>query len=73
MAGMLDEEDLTKLTEKQKINKIGGPWNLEDTNGKSFGHLSLQGHYYVLYFGFSLCPDVCPLSLMKMSKAIRKI
>lgn len=31
----------------------------------------MQGSYYLLYFGFSLCPDVCPISLMKLSNAVR--
>ena len=61
------------LTEKDKINKIGGNWILKDLNGKNFGSANLNGTYYLLYFGFSLCPDVCPISMMKMTKAIRKI
>lgn len=73
LMGLVDENDESKLTEKQKINKIGGPWMLKDCNGRDFGSVNLSGHYYLLYFGFSLCPDVCPLSLMKMNKAIRKI
>jgi len=65
------EEEI--LTEKDKINAVGGPWLLKDLKGKDFGSSSLQGNYYLLYFGFSLCPDICPISLMKMTKAIRKI
>ena len=61
------------LTEKDKINAVGGHWLLKDLKGKDFGSYSRQGNYYLLYFGFSLCPDVCPISLMKMTKAIRKI
>jgi cytochrome oxidase Cu insertion factor (SCO1/SenC/PrrC family) len=29
----------------------------------------LQGQYYLVYFGTTLCPDVCPLSLMRIMKA----
>ena len=65
------EEEI--LTEKDKINAVGGPWLLKDLKGKDFGSSSLQGNYYLLYFGFSLCPDICPISLMKMTKAIWKI
>ena len=61
------------LTEKDKINLIGGSWLLKDINGKDFGSASLYGNYYLLYFGFSLCPDICPISLMKLAKAIRKV
>lgn len=61
------------MTEKEKINAVGGPWTLKDLEDKNFGSANLNGNYYLLYFGFSLCPDICPLSLMKMTKAIRKI
>ena len=62
-----------ELTEKDKINAVGGHWLLKDIQGRDFGSHNLSGNYYLLYFGFSLCPDVCPISLMKMTKAIRKI
>lgn len=52
---------------------MGGDWVLKDLKGRNFGSKNLEGNYYLLYFGFSLCPDVCPISLMKMSKAIRKL
>jgi protein SCO1/2 len=32
-------------------------------------HEDFQGRYYLIYFGFTFCPDVCPVSLMKMAKA----
>lgn len=50
---------------------MGGEWQLKDLSGKSFGSEELESHYYLLYFGSSLCPDVCPLTLMKMQKAQR--
>jgi cytochrome oxidase Cu insertion factor (SCO1/SenC/PrrC family) len=62
-----------ELTEKDKINAVGGTWLLKDLQGRDFGSQNLYGTYYLLYFGFTLCPDICPLSVMKMTKAIRKI
>jgi cytochrome oxidase Cu insertion factor (SCO1/SenC/PrrC family) len=32
------------------------------------GHL--EGSFYLLYFGFTFCPDICPNELVKMSNAI---
>ena len=48
---------------------LGGTWMLKDLNGKPFGSADLAGHYYLIYFGGTLCPDVCPLTLMKIMKA----
>jgi protein SCO1/2 len=53
--------------------QIGGPWKLFDTNGKIVTHNDLNGKYYLIYFGFTQCPDVCPMSLQKISKLLKKI
>jgi len=52
---------------------IGGPWKLWDMNGKPFGSGDLDGKHYLIYFGFCRCPDVCPQSLYKITKALEII
>lgn len=52
-----------------KKARVGGAWQLKTIEGEPFGSESLKGHYYLLYFGGTLCPDVCPLTLHKMQKA----
>lgn len=49
---------------------IGGPWKLWDIEGRPFGSGDLDGKYYLIYFGFCRCPDVCPQSLYKITKAL---
>lgn len=46
---------------------------LYDTKGEPVTHENFAGKYYLIYFGFTYCPDVCPVSLMKVSKALDKI
>jgi protein SCO1/2 len=53
--------------------QIGGPWKLLDTNGQLVTHKDLQGKYYLIYFGFTQCPDVCPMSLQKLAQVLTKI
>ena len=36
-------------------------------------HKNFEGKYYLIYFGFTYCPDVCPISLIKMAKTINKV
>ena len=60
-------------SEKDQRIAVGGSWVLKDLDGNDFGSHSLYGSYYLLYFGFSLCPDVCPFSLAKLSKVSRKL
>ena len=52
--------------------QIGGDWGLKDLQGKPFSSDKLAGSYYVLFFGSTLCPDICPLTLMKIMKAKRR-
>lgn len=59
----------TSVTHVGRAN-IGGPWKLWDIDGKPFGSGDLDGKYYLIYFGFCRCPDVCPQSLFKISKAL---
>ena len=46
---------------------------LYDTKGNPFSSKDLEGKYYLIYFGFTFCPDVCPVSLMKMSNALNRV
>jgi protein SCO1/2 len=36
---------------------------LTDTDGKAFTKQSLNGHWSLLYFGYTHCPDACPTTL----------
>ncbi|TAL00670.1 MAG: SCO family protein [Rhodospirillaceae bacterium] len=50
--------------------EIGGPFTLTDMNGNTVTDAVLKGHYSLLYFGFTRCPDVCPLALQKITEAL---
>lgn len=50
---------------------IGGPFKLVNAaTGKPFTDESLQGEFALLYFGFTMCPDICPDELLKMADAV---
>ena len=53
--------------------QIGGPWKLYDTAGNPVNHKDFSGKYYLIYFGFTQCPDVCPMSLQKIAKVLNQI
>ena len=52
---------------------IGGSFDLVDQDGRRVTDKSLQGKPVLLYFGFTTCPDICPLDLAKMASIARKI
>ena len=49
---------------------IGGPFALIDQHGRPFTDRDLAGHYALLYFGYTYCPDVCPLDVQKLSAGL---
>ncbi|TGK05637.1 SCO family protein [Leptospira langatensis] len=44
---------------------------LKDTEGKDIRPSELNGNLFVVYFGFSHCPDMCPMALMDIENAFR--
>jgi len=61
-----------KVTYVGKAN-IGGHWQLINTEGEEFGSSQLRGKYYLIYFGFTRCPDVCPMSMTKIAKTLKNL
>ena len=39
-----------------------------DQNGKEFGLQNLQGKWSFLFFGYTHCPDICPITLTVLDK-----
>lgn len=48
---------------------IGGPFTLVETTGQAVTEQDLRGKPYLVYFGFTYCPDVCPTSLQRLGAA----
>lgn len=43
--------------------RIGGPFTLVGSNGQPVTDGYFAGRYRLVYFGYSFCPDVCPVDL----------
>lgn len=50
--------------------EIGSDFELIDQNGELFSSDELKGKLSLIYFGFTSCPDICPTSLNKITKAV---
>ncbi|MFO1261656.1 MAG: SCO family protein [Sphingomonadaceae bacterium] len=50
---------------------IGGPFTLTDQDGKPRSWTDFKGQYRLVYFGYSFCPDVCPLDLQRIAQGLR--
>ncbi len=52
---------------------VGGPIQLTDQNGRPFSDQSLRGKPFLVFFGFTHCPDVCPTALFEVSEIMRAL
>ncbi|MBX9846468.1 MAG: SCO family protein [Xanthobacteraceae bacterium] len=50
---------------------VGGPFKLVDQNDKPITDQDLKGHPFLVFFGFTHCPDVCPTTLFEVSEILR--
>jgi protein SCO1 len=53
--------------------EIGGPFRLIDQNGKSVSEQDLKGKPFLVFFGYTHCPDVCPTILFDLSEVLRNL
>jgi protein SCO1/2 len=53
--------------------RIGGPFALTDQDGKIYTDKDLRGRWTLLYFGYTHCPDVCPITLTLIADTMDKL
>lgn len=52
---------------------LGGPFRLTDQYGRERSEADFAGRFVLLYFGYSFCPDLCPLALQTMAEARERL
>lgn len=52
---------------------FGGPFQLIDHNGNAFTQDDLKGHFSLLYFGYTSCPDICAIALYTIEVALDEL
>lgn len=49
---------------------LGGPFSLTDHTGQLVTEADYAGRLMLVYFGFTYCPDICPMELTTMTRAV---
>jgi protein SCO1/2 len=49
---------------------IGGPFALVDQDGKPITDADMRGKPFLIFFGYTHCPDVCPTTLFELSEVM---
>ncbi len=52
---------------------VGGPFTLQDGNGREVTDRDFRGKYMLVYFGYTFCPDVCPTTLNEVADALDRL
>jgi protein SCO1/2 len=52
---------------------VGGPFTLTDQSGQKFSEQNLAGKPFLIFFGFTNCPDICPTALFDVSEVMRAL
>jgi protein SCO1/2 len=52
---------------------IGDPFHLIDDKGRNVTDLEYRGRWMLVFFGYTNCPDECPLTLQKMAAALSNL
>jgi protein SCO1/2 len=57
----------------QQIAAIGGSFKLTNQDGQVVTDQDLKGYPFLVFFGFTHCPDVCPTTLFEVSEILRAL
>lgn len=69
----VDAAPVAKVTEGKSTGRalIGGSFSLVDQWGKKRTDRDLRGRWHLVYFGYTFCPDICPMALENMAGALK--
>jgi protein SCO1/2 len=52
---------------------IGGSFELTSQNGERLSSNDLLGRPFAVFFGYTMCPDICPTTLMELSTVVKDL
>lgn len=55
------------------VAQIGGAFTLTDANGKKVSDAQFRGKYMLVFFGFTRCPDICPVTMASITGAMEML
>jgi cytochrome oxidase Cu insertion factor (SCO1/SenC/PrrC family) len=65
--------DKTPSASENSRSLIGGEFELVNHRNEPVTDKDFLGKYMIVYFGYTYCPDVCPMDLQIMADALREL
>jgi protein SCO1 len=59
--------------QRSRAALIGGAFSLQAGDGKIVSDQTLRGRPFLVYFGYTHCPDVCPTELARISDILNQM
>ena len=56
-----------------QTDAIGGPFELVAHTGATVNNATLAGRPYLVFFGFTYCPDICPTTLAELTGLLNEL
>ena len=51
----------------------GGPFHLEDQTGRPVSDQDMKGRPFLVFFGYTHCPDICPTTMFEISEVMKAL
>lgn len=67
---LLPSAEMAGAAAQQEPVPIGGPFTLTDHTGRRVSEQDFRGRHMLVYFGYTYCPDICPLGLQTIAQAL---
>lgn len=59
--------------DRVRPSSIGGPFEMVDQDGTTVTDADFRGKPFLVFFGFTHCPDICPTKLFEISEVLTRL
>ena len=64
---------IPKHVQAENLVTIGGPWTLVAHDGETVTDRTYLGKWLLVFFGYTSCPDTCPMTLHEVAVALDRL
>lgn len=58
---------------RRSTDMVGGPFELVAQDGRTLTQKDFAGRKALIFFGYTYCPDICPITLYNVGKAMQDV
>jgi protein SCO1/2 len=64
---------LARINPGASVSAVGGPFALQTGDGRTITDRDMLGEPFLVFFGYTHCPDVCPTTLAQISQVLQAL